>query len=417
MLPRRLISRLDIKGSKEGMNRQIFSTVVGGELPLSPKEARAWLDGSDGEKKHEGAIEDACRWFGGEADRTLWLRYGRSAFGMALDLLGAFQGGFRNAPIALPPYMCKEVIFKAQSRSPSPIFYGLCENLAPKTNDFMDTARQASAVLTCAYFGAKSLDERLTDIGPRLRKLPNEPWIIEDRAMAFPEQVDISNGAKRCDFMFFTLRKSYPVPDGAPLVACSDRALEAMSRWRTTARETEDGDSARCVREKVLAKVRRHDWLNSGHLVDDPAANGLRESIASEAFINDLNADKSTDTLFGSAASAAYFMSRDKATDRRTVHARAQTIVERLRGEPSVKVPLKDCTGIAVPIMLQDRDKFVKDARSQGIFLPVHWAKENDIPDKTETRRWYEEEVGIPTLATSSPGDIDFTIERLRARK
>ncbi len=401
----------------EDMNRRIFSTVVGGELPLSPKEARAWLDGSDGEKKQKKAIEDVCRWFGGEADRTLWLRYGRSAFGVALDLSEGFRGGFRDAPIALPPYICKEVIFKAQSHSPSLMFYDLCENLAPNANDLMDIARQASAVLTCAYFGSKSLDEHLADIGPRLRKLPNNPWIIEDRAMALPEQVKISNSAKRCDFMIFSLRKSYPVPDGAALVACSDRALEAMSRWRTTALETKDGDSARCVREKVLAKVRRHDWLNSGRLVDDPAANGLRESIASEAFIDDLNADNSTDSLGGSAASAAYFMSRDKATDRRTVHARAQSIVEGLRGDPSVKAPLKDCTGIAVPVLLHDRDKFTKEARSQGLFLPVHWPKENEIPDRTETRRWYEEEVGIPTLATSSPRDIDFMIERLRARR
>lgn len=386
----------------------VFEHVVGGELPLSPDEARRWLD-EPGGGEDTGPIQGVCRLFGGAPENAVWLRFGRSALGIALDLAGVGA----ETKIAMASYQCPAFLSK---RCASLLFYQLRADLAPDEEGILDAAGRAGAVVTCAYFGSAALDDRLAALGRRLRSLANEPWIIEDRAMAFPAPVSAADAAARCDFLMYSLRKSYPVPDGAPLVACSERAREALSTWRASAPGPAPGEPEGPLRVKVLAKVKRHAWVTSRPLVDDPGLNGLRESVASESLINSgwaMDADNRADARPGSQASAAYILARDLAEDGRTVRDRSRAVVEALHHTLSGTFPLQDCTGVAVPVLLDGRRDFLANGRAQGIFLPVHWPRYETVPLGADVRRWYEAEIGLPTLPASPPEDVDYLIRRL----
>ena len=392
----------------EGEEHPVFEHVVGGELPLSPDEARRWLD-QPGAGEDSGPIQGVCRLFGGAPENAVWLRFGRSVLGIALDLAGVGA----ETKVAMPSYQCKVVFDKTLSRCASLLFYQLRADLAPDEEGILDAARHASAVVTCAYFGSAGLDDRLAALGRRLRSLANDPWIIEDRAMAFPAPVSAADAAARCDFLMYSLRKSYPVPDGAPLVACSERAREALSTWRARASGPAPDEPEGPLRVKVLAKVKRHAWVTSRPLVDDPDLNGLRESVASESLISAMDADNRADARAGSRASAAYILARDLARDGRTVRDRSRAFVEALHHTLRGTFPLHDCTGIAVPVLLDGRRDFLANGRAQGIFLPVHWPRDESVPLGADVRRWYEAEIGLPTLPASPPEDVDYLIRRL----
>jgi len=385
----------------------VFKYAVGGEPSLSPEQSRLWLDPSHA--PNDNAIDDICRHFGGGENKALWLRYGRSALGVALDLSGVGP----QTPIALPAYTCQAVTATAGTRSNALRYYELGHDLTPESEKITEAANRAGAVLTCSFFGSASIDERLDALGPRLREMAGEPWIIEDRALAFPEPLNTGDAAKRCDFMIFSFRKCYPVPDGAILVACSERARDAVSQKQPDNTAPPLQDTEQCVREKVMAKVKRHNWLTSGNLVDDPSLNGLDESIKSEALIDDAKSNCDADAQSGSWASAAYIMGRDLIEDRQTVCQRAETIVQGLGSNPALEIPLGDCTGIAVPMLTADRDRFLEQARRQGIFLPAHWPRDGSIPAGAGSNRWFEREVSLPTLPATRGADIDFMIDRL----
>ncbi len=392
----------------EGDDHQAFEHVVGGELPLSPDEARRWLDELDG-GADRAPIENVCRLFGGVPENAVWLQFGRSALGVALELAGVGA----KTQVGMPSYQCKVVFDKTRSRCGSLVFYQLHADLSPDEEGILDAGRRAGAIITCAYFGSSALDERLAALGRRLRSLANKPWIIEDRATAFPAPVSATDAATRCDFIIYSLRKSYPVPDGAPLIACSERAREALSLWRATAPETMPGDAGRPLRVKVLAKVKRHAWVTSRPLVDDPGLNGLRESVASESLISAMDADNRADARPGSVASAAYILARDLAEDGRTVRDRSRAFVEALHHTLRGTFPLHDCTGIAVPVLLDGRRDFLANGRAQGIFLPAHWPRDESVPLGADVRRWYTAEIGLPTLPASPPEDVEYLIRRL----
>ena len=62
--------------------------------------------------------------------------------------------------------------------------------------------------------------------------MPGTPWVIEDRVMVFPDPDALKTYTDRCDFCVLSLRKVYPIPDGAVLIACSARAADALQRWQ-----------------------------------------------------------------------------------------------------------------------------------------------------------------------------------------
>src|SRR3989338_9496030 len=365
-----------------------FERVIGGELPLSPDIAALWLEA---EALDEAAIEALCGIYGGGADSAWWVRYGRSALGLALDLCGVGE----DVPIGIPPYLCSVVLDKVLSRSANWHTYPLDDHLVPDQLALLEQGRVSRAIVTCVYFGSALIEQRLSESAEALWSLPGRPWIIEDRVMCFPDPCSVPLREGRCDFIIISFRKHYPVPDGALLIACSDRARQRMAELKDNYYSSGEGEQDGAVLEKVLAKVRRHEWLSSHPIVDDPALNGRNESIASEHVLDAFAAAPASDSLPGTSASARYLLGRSLMQDACSVKLRCQDIIDGLRaaGISESVLRLNDCSGIGVPLLVNGREKLKESMSAKGIFLPVHWPVGEISRVCSSARDWYAKEI------------------------
>ena len=137
---------------------RVLTRVLGGELPLDAEEARRWLEP---EPDQGSAIVGLCRRYGGERGTSLWLRYGRSALGVALDLCGVEP----TDRVALASYQCGAVVKKIVQRTRHALAYPLDDQLQPLAEPLMETSRMAKAVITCVYYGSRSGERRLETWG------------------------------------------------------------------------------------------------------------------------------------------------------------------------------------------------------------------------------------------------------------
>ncbi len=381
--------------------------MIGGEQPLSIDEAALWLDANPGGETPGRAI---LQRLGCRDGAALWLRYGRSALGLGLRLAGAAPGG----TVALPDYQCDSVVEKIIRVAGGIAVYPVNLDLTPSVDAMLDAAAASQAIVTCAYYGSPCIDASLGDASRRIFALPNRPWIIEDRAMAFPDAAGLAAAAGRCDFLVLTLRKIYPVPDGAVLVACSERAAAVLSRWKEEYRPPDADAADRAVRAKVLAKVKRHDWISAAPMADRPADNAVVEADASEALVNAVAGVETEDGLPGSAGSEAYVLRRELDADFTLVKDRSRRLTEALPDLVPGSLPLPDCAGIAIPMLIDERSQFLGRASADGIFLSVHWPRHPAVTPGAAARRWYEQAVSFPLLPARPDADIAHLLSRLR---
>jgi len=198
------------------------------------------------------------------------------------------------------------------------------------------------------------------------------------------------------------------------LVACSDRAREVMGD-RSNAYSVGQVDVQRAIRQKVLAKVKRHAWLSVSPFVDDPLRNGRNESVSSEACLDIVADSKDADSLPGTTASARYILERNLVCDVRDVRKRSQLVVDGLRSIEHSKITanVEDCCGIGVPLLVANRDAFRSMAAENGIFLPVHWPRHEAMQAYVSVQFWYMREVTVPIVPGGSEDDIVFLIDML----
>ena len=385
----------------------VFPRVVGGELPLSPREAAGWLNGAEQDQAPVGAL---AQLFGGAQHTAVWLSYGRSALGVALDLCGVEP----EHVVAVPSYQCGAVVRKIASRTPRWRGYPLEPSLAPKIDEGVEMGQVAQALVTCVFFGSAAIEARLETLAQRLRRRRASAWIIEDRVMCAPDPSAWPRVANRCDVAVLSFRKHYPVPDGALLLAYSSRARERLAEWRPRHRGQDVGMMGSLVRQKVRAKLQRYAWRSAAPLADDPARNGLTESIASEQALEATSDSRAGDGERATAASAGYLMRRPLAADATTLRRRLRSVVDALRGMAgrAMTVGLDDGGGVGVPVLVKAREAVRAKAAERGLFLPIHWPRfEGDMAESCPSAgRWYAEELTLPVGACQSEDDVSFLI-------
>ena len=390
---------------------RVFPNVAGGESTLSDEESRLWLDD---EGADVSAVAPLCRRYEIDEGAALWLRYGRSALGAALDIAGVGP----SEPVAAASYQCGAVLRKLQAKTRVVMTYPLDGRLVPQPDELLDVGRSTRAVLTCVYFGSSWVERRLHELGAALLQLPSRPWVIEDRVMCFPDPEGLRGVEERCDLTVLSFRKHYPVPDGALVVAHSPRAQEALRRahGRRVSRDAADA-AALAARSKVFAKRKRLAWRASGHLIDDPAVNALPESQHSERLVDRVADALEADYLPGSGASAAFLLRADLGGDAGDVGRRSRWLVERLTGESdsSSEIPIKDCRGIGVPLLVHNRAAVQECAAGQGVFLPVHWPWGGTPMVCQTARQWHEQELTLPTPARVFRGEASYLADVMRA--
>ena len=384
-----------------------FDRVIGGDAPLTAEEISLWNSGTD----VAAPLPEDLFIRLGVTRPALWLRFGRSAFGVALKLMSP-----ASAPrLAMPDYQCADVVRKLRAAASEIVPYGLTEDLLPLQTSLLEAAGHADVVMTCSYFGAARIDAVLTDFYRDIKKLPGAPWVIEDRVMAFPDPATAASYMGRCDFCVLSLRKIYPIPDGAVLIACSDRAMDALDSWQRSNRLPDSSGSDAVVRARIKAKGQRASWLRSGHLVDEPGISGLHASIQSEGLVNETAADPGEDAVAGSEGSLRYLATREIETDLAIIHRHRKTIADALADTVCEDNCIGDGVGIAVPIRAAARDALRQRAAEDGVFLPVHWPVHDLISLSPMAAHWHATELSLPTLPTWSEDDVGYLCDRLGA--
>lgn len=381
---------------------RVLTRVVGGESPLDEDEARRWLEPAP---EMGSAIAGLCDRYGGEPGVSLWLRYGRCALGVALDLCGVGP----TDCVALASYQCGAVVKKIIQRTRHTLAYPLDEQLQPLVEEFTEMSRRAHAVITCVYYGSRSGGRRLETLAAQVLALPNRPWVIEDRVMCAPDPDGVRAAARRCDITVLSFRKHYPVPDGALLVAHSARARRQLRAIepRVAVRGTVVQDEA--IRQKVLAKRGRGIWRSSPNMVDDPVVNALAESVASEVLVDQVADSREADYVSGSAASAAFLERANLDRDADRVEALSNLLVARLSARGTdVALPLTDCRGLGVPMLVSDPAGVRRRLMPWGVFLPSHWPAGGLLPACPTARSWHRHELTMPISSRMSDDDAEY---------
>lgn len=362
-----------------------FDRVVGGEPALPPDQAVLWDD-----PVQDGPVADLCRLYAGPEARALWLGSGRAVLGAALSLIGddARRG------VAAPEYQCAAVFDKIARRWPLRP-YPLGADLLPCLADL--AALAPGVVVTTLYFGSPRLRDGLAALAPALWGLPGRPWIIEDRVLCVPEPGPFPPGR---DFILYSFRKSYPVPDGALLIAVSERARALMPAAQPV------GPASAAVRAKVAAKVARWRWLSQRPCPDDSSVNGLDACVQSERMIDKAADCDDLDFATGSAGSARWLLGRDAGADLATARRCATAIIDAAQARWGKEgIGLSDAVGPGVPVLVPQRAAVRSQAARRGIFLPVHWPRAGDFPLGVTAARWYGNELTFPSGPMHSADD------------
>ncbi len=144
-------------------------------------------------------------------DNTSSVRYfslGRHALVEALRLLGLAHG----QKILVPEFLCRDLLASLHTVGAKPVFYPVVPSLSPRS---LPESPQVAAVLAVDYFG---FPQSLEPFQTYCRK--TGAVLIEDNAHGF-----LSRDAEghllgtRGDLGIFSLRKTFPLPDGAALIA------------------------------------------------------------------------------------------------------------------------------------------------------------------------------------------------------
>ena len=234
--------------------------------------------------------------------------------------------------------------------------------------------------------------------------------------MCTSDPQELRRVGERCDFTMLSFRKHYPVPDGALLVAHSDRARARVAVLsHALSAESTSSVPDEVLRSKVLAKVKRYAWCSSARPVDDPQCNGLAESQASEALVDTATQTPQTDGRPGSIASAVFINQRSVSRDANAVGRRCREFVARLEAQvvPGLQVPLRDCRGFGVPLLVNDREVYRSLAAQRGLFLPTHWQMTDAARGCLVARTWHERELTVPVPAWSGDDDTRYLADTL----
>ena len=137
-----------------------------------------------------------------------YFSYGRRALAEALRLAGVGAGD----AVALPAFICREVLAAVHARGAAPRFYhvGMNLNLAGPATSLPSSA----AVIAVNYFG---FPQELAPFQDHCRR--TGAVLIEDNAHGlFSRDRDGTFLGTRGDIGIFSLRKTVPLPNGAALV-------------------------------------------------------------------------------------------------------------------------------------------------------------------------------------------------------
>jgi dTDP-4-amino-4,6-dideoxygalactose transaminase len=278
------------------------------------------------------------------------LHSGRAAIRSALRAIASAH----SEPLSflLPSYLCPAVVQPFQDLGVNYSFYPISNDLRTDWDEvrhFVDSGRY-TGLLFIRYFGSTAYDAPPARLAPKGKTF----YIIEDLAQAM-----LSPGAGgRGDYVTYSLRKIFGLPDGGAVVARDSSPLP-------TAAEYPDAFFGLRMRAFRLRHLYRSERL------------GTRETYL-EAFRRaEASLDASSVDAPMSWFSQSLLMRNDPGRVRKIRQANFAYLREHWPEQPKV-VPLPmewraSDVPLGFPVIAQERDAFQKALIRRAIFPCIHW--------------------------------------------
>lgn len=223
----------------------------------------------------------------------------------------------------------------------------------PDTDTILSAADKSNAILLVNYFGMISTDAMNTTINA-IRSANHNITVIMDDVQNYYGLYD----EKNCDFAFTSLRKWFPVPDGAPVIRNNAGAQESLYP------EAEAAD--------------RQIPLFSQYKFAGNILKNYREVIGDDICLELIEKGEELIDSDTSEAAMPYTSAAIKSTDLEDIRKKRQHNAAILHKELiRMGIPhlySEDAVPLFVPIVLKNgRDKVRKAMFENSVFCPIHW--------------------------------------------
>lgn len=266
---------------------------------------------------------------------------GRAALYHILKLLSTCN---KFKKVLLPDYLCESII-QAVRRSKFEIeFYNVNSDLSIDFESLQKRCCDSSIVLLINYFGCIDISKQIKMV----RAIKSSSCIIADNVQGYYAMPE-SNEA---DFSFTSLRKTFPVPDGA-IVETSVNGLEILTRENTfVASKIAGGILKHYAKKNIIDDYLYLDFLNKGE-------QGINENY--DARVSDFSK-----LIFGN-------LDFDEISNRRKDNATfVLECLKQMTIQPIIS-NIENYTPLFIPIRIKNRDEIRKKMFSRNIFCPIHW--------------------------------------------
>ncbi|MCR4740303.1 MAG: hypothetical protein K5886_08610 [Lachnospiraceae bacterium] len=349
------------------MKTEFGNKPIGGEFAIDKK----WYDLVQGTKASDISLF-SC---------------GRSALYAALKDI--------NGTVILPDYLCESIIDAVKKAGAGYIFYHVDASMKPVNESILEAYDRCpfNAVLLINYFGLRDNGDTIAFIREKLPEIK----IITD---CVQDQYGYA-GLKDYDYAFNSLRKWFPVPDGAYLKKKEDSKIRCLMPVSGPGQVSDSGFQAYKLAGNLL---KQYGAAVSEDIFLDLIEKG--EEMLDEDFLckTSLFSTKAVNVIDYEGAAAARrkngaFLD-EKLTAMGLEHIRYDNGNDRA-------VPF------FIPLICKDRD--TRDGlrmhlRSKGIFAPVHWPAPDDPDIKNDL---YDRELSLTCDQRYGPEDMERLTEAI----
>lgn len=262
-------------------------------------------------------------------------------------LLNLNEKGYKH--LLIPDFMCGSMFLSINSSGMNYKFYHVGKDLFPDFVSF--EIEDDTAILLINYFGLIDLTQTIS----RLRNLNKNLIIIIDDVQAF-----YSNDYRMADYTFISLRKWFPVPDGA-FVFCNDNRIEQLHRFdghNNFAKYKFAGNILKNFADIICDDIAL-ELIKKGEQILDldykVEASGISNRIMSNLLLKDI-ADRRRDN--------------------------GNYLHEKLSEWNIPHIYKEGCVPLFIPIFISNRDIVRKRMFENGLFCPVHWPLPDELIEK-----------------------------------
>ncbi len=243
--------------------------------------------------------------------------------------------------IHIPYYICPSIVNACVFAGFEVSFYELEEGFLISL-DYLEKIKNGESLLTVNYFGFVNDNPLIASIN----QLRPDIVTISDHSQSF-----WTYKQSLADYSFTSLRKHFPVPDGA--VVHSQKAF---------AQEFEFSSINSFYPLKLIGSVlkwhKQDDWLylnlfNEGENVLDKERNPTQASLISKYLFDSIKLEQ---------------IKEQRKKNTKVLYEIGQNI-----GLKFVFDYNEDVIPLSVPVLLNDRDQIRNSMMSENVFLPIHW--------------------------------------------